>query len=168
MDCAQSHSCRDFVDYDSNLIAVAHQVGTVAQGKQVLKRIDHGCSRGANSRGDGDSAQQQPCAVQKCSAMYMGGQGGPQWTSEIWYGKHDTTSGNIGDSSSAMGRIAWFDAKARKVVGDVQSFDTQLAVMQKDLLFYTWMHERYGCDGTMQTNRTAAVRRPLRPFWRPF
>ena len=20
----------------------------------------------------------------------------------------------------------------------------------------TWMHERYGCDGTMQTNRTAA------------
>ena len=40
--------------------------------------------------------------------------------------------------------------------------------MQKDLLFYTWMHERYGCDGTMQTNRTAAVRRPLRPFWRPF
>ena len=22
--------------------------------------------------------------------------------------------------------------------------------MQKDLLFYTWMHERYGCDGKMQ------------------
>ena len=21
---------------------------------------------------------------------------------------------------------------------------------------YTWMHERYGCDGTMQLNRTAA------------
>lgn len=43
-----------------------------------------------------------------------------------------------------------------QVVGDVASFDTQLGVMQKDLLFYTWMHERYGCDGKMQTNRTAA------------
>jgi hypothetical protein len=21
--------------------------------------------------------------------------------------------------------------------------------MQKDLLFYTWMHERYGCDGEL-------------------
>jgi hypothetical protein len=55
-----------------------------------------------------------------------------------------------------QGRIAWFDAKARKVVGDVSSFDSQLQVMQEDLLFYTWMHERYGCDGKMQTNRTAA------------
>jgi hypothetical protein len=31
MDCAKTHSCRDFVDYDSNLIAVAHEVGTVEQ-----------------------------------------------------------------------------------------------------------------------------------------
>ena len=45
------------------------------------------------------------------------------------------------------GRIAWFDAKARKVTGDAASFDHQLGIMQKDLLFYTWMHERYGCDG---------------------
>ena len=85
--------------------------------------------------------------------------GGPQWTSEIWYGPDDTTGaphGNIGDSCSAMGRIAWFDAKARKVIGDIHSFNTQLGVMQRDLLFYTWMHERYGCDGKMQTNRTAA------------
>ena len=55
-----------------------------------------------------------------------------------------------------MGRIAWFDAKARKNVGDVAAFDQQLSVLQKDLLLYTWMHERYGCDGKMQTNRTAA------------
>ena len=60
--------------------------------------------------------------------------GGPQWTSEIWYGKEDTTSGNIGDSSSGMGRIAWFDGKARKQVGDVTGFDTQIGRMQKDLL----------------------------------
>lgn len=60
--------------------------------------------------------------------------GGPQWTSEIWYGKEDTTGGNTGDSSSGMGRIAWFDGKARKQVGDVTGFDTQIGVMQKDLL----------------------------------
>jgi len=134
MNCAQTHSCRDFVDYDSNLIAVAHSIPpTHALGEAVLHRIDTG--------------------IQKCT-MHQGG--GPQWTSEIWYGKHDTTSGNIGDSSSAMGRIAWFDGKARKVVGDVQGFDKSIGVMQKDLLLYTWMHERYGCDGKMQTNRTAA------------
>ena len=80
MDCAQTHSCRDFVDYDSNLIAAAHKIPPMAQAKAVLKRIDTG--------------------IQPCSAMQKGG---PQWTSEIWYGKHDTTGGNIGDSSSAMG-----------------------------------------------------------------
>lgn len=73
MDCATTHSCRDFVDYDSNLIAVAHEVGTIEQGKKTLKRIDTGCT-GSHDR----------CAVQKCSAMYEGGKGGPQWTSEIW------------------------------------------------------------------------------------
>eukprot|EP01052_Picozoa_sp_SAG31_P024702 SAG31_NODE_2119_length_6406_cov_2.443317_3_plen_112_part_00 len=100
-------------------------------------------------------------AKQKCQAAQGGG---PQWTSEIWYGPRDTTGaphGNIGDSCSAMGRIAWFDAKARKVVGDVAGFDKALSVLQKDLLFYTWMHERYGCDGKMQTNRT--VRSPMKP-----
>jgi len=91
--------------------------------------------------------------IQKCVAAQGGG---PQWVSEIYYGKDDTTGGNIGDSASAMGRIAWFDAKARKMVGDVASFDSQLQLMQNDLLQYTWMHERYGCDGKMQLNRTAA------------
>ena len=33
LNCAQTHSCRDFVDYDSNLIAVAHGIGTDAQSK---------------------------------------------------------------------------------------------------------------------------------------
>jgi hypothetical protein len=37
-----------------------------------------------------------------------------------------------------MGRIAWFDAKARKVIGDVSGFEAQLTVMQTDLLEYTW------------------------------
>ena len=48
-----------------------------------------------------------------------------------------------------MGRIAYFDARARKQVADAAPFDAQLNRMQKDLLFYTWMHERYGCDGEL-------------------
>ena len=32
----------------------------------------------------------------------------------MFYGTHDTTGGNIGDSNCSMGRIAWFDAQARK------------------------------------------------------
>ena len=43
--CAKTHSCRDFVDYDSNLIAVAHGIGGVEQGKAVLKRIDTGIQK---------------------------------------------------------------------------------------------------------------------------
>ena len=58
-----------------------------------------------------------------------------------------------------MGRIAWFDAHARKVTGGataLAAFDGAVAHLSKDLIANTWMHERYGCDGTMQTNRTAA------------
>ena len=43
------------------------------KGKKTLKRIDRGCTGSTDK-----------CAVQKCSAMYDGGKGGPQWTSEIW------------------------------------------------------------------------------------
>ena len=46
-----------------------------------------------------------------------------------------SSHGNIGDSCSAMGRIAYFDAKARVQTADAASFDTQLNRMQKDLLF---------------------------------
>jgi hypothetical protein len=134
MDCVRTRSCRDFVDYDANLIAVGHGVpSTPEQAKAILHRIDAG--------------------IQRCTAMQGGG---PQWVSELYYGKADTIHGNTGDSSSAMGRIAWFDGNARKAVGDVHGFDTQISVLQKDLLRYTWMHERYACNGTMQANRTAA------------
>ena len=153
MDCVATHSCRDFVDYDANTIAVAHNVTTEAEAHAVLHRIDTG--------------------IQRCTAAQGGG---PQWVSEIYYGKADTTHGNIGDSASAMGRIAWFDAKdrsprpcgptltfvrntapqARVNIRDQKGFDTQLERMVNDLILYTWMHERYGCDGTMQRNRTAA------------
>ena len=39
MACAKAHNCRDFVDYDSNVIAVAHGVGGAEKGKKALARI---------------------------------------------------------------------------------------------------------------------------------
>jgi hypothetical protein len=124
---------RDFIDYDSNLIALAHNVPTTAEQRQaILNRIDSG----------------------SCSANSGGG---PQWVSEIYYGKNDTTGGNVGDSRCSMGRIAWFDAHARKLINtnsSLKQFNMNLLLLQKDLIKNTWMHERYGCDGHQQLNRT--------------
>lgn len=124
---------RDFVDYDANLIALAHGVPDPERAARVLKRIDSG----------------------RCSAAQGAG---PQFVSEVYYGKKDTTSGNTGDSWCSMGRIAWFDAHARKLLGSddaLAAFDAQLLVLQDDLIADTWMHERYGCDGKQQQNRTS-------------
>ena len=56
-------STRDFVDYDANLIALAHNVpNTTAQAQKILSRIDRG----------------------RCSAASGAG---PQFVSERYYGK---------------------------------------------------------------------------------
>ena len=78
--------------------------------------------------------------------------------SEEYYGAEDTTNGNQGDSWCSMARIGWFDAHARKRFGteeDLTYFNERIVShIQKDLLVNTWMHERYGCDGAQQENRT--------------
>lgn len=124
---------RDFVDYDSNLIAIAHNVSDDYQSRAIQKRIDSG----------------------SCSAAVGGG---AQFVSEIYYGADDTTNSNQGDSYCAMGRIAWFDARGRKRFGTLDDYsyfrDRILSRMLSDLMSYPWMHERYGCDGQQQENRT--------------
>jgi len=73
-----------------------------------------------------------------------------------YYGNDDVTSGNVGDSWCAMGRIAWFDALSRRRYGDLDGFnDLLLGPLQTLLLGTTWMHERIMCDGQEQLNRTA-------------
>ena len=67
--------------------------------------------------------------------------------SRSYYGPKDTTSGNVGDSWCAMGRIAWFDSHARKYVGTSAALtafnDYTLAPLVRDLIANTWMHERW-------------------------
>ena len=61
---------RDFVDYDSNLIATAAGVPSPSQAARLLGRIDGGrCTHGRAT-----------------------------FVSEVYYGPHDTTNGNVGDS----------------------------------------------------------------------
>jgi hypothetical protein len=159
---------RDFVDYDANLIAAYAGVPSAARAQALFARIDAGtCSANAG--------------------------GGPQWVSEKYYGPKDTLNGNIGDSRCSMGRIAWFDAHARKRYSQEYSkeyskeesqeytqeytqeyskekdreqfsssartssldlFNANLLLLQNNLIEDTWMHERYGCDGKQQLNRT--------------
>jgi hypothetical protein len=120
-------STTDFVDYDSNLIALAHGVPDATRAAKVFSRVDKGhCTHGR--------------------ATYV---------SEVYYGPNDTTNGNIGDSACSMGRIGWFDALARRRFGDQATFDNILLdPLRDDLLRWTWMHERYACDGSPQLNRT--------------
>jgi len=121
-------STRDFVDYDANLIALAHGVASNDRAKKVFGRIDSGrCVHGRAT-----------------------------FVSERYYGKHDTTHGNTGDSWCSMGRVGWFDALARKRYGDQHTFDSLLLdPLVGDVNRWTWLHERYHCDGTPETNRTS-------------
>lgn len=126
------NTVRDFVDYDANLIAVAHGIVGPSRAARVFQRIDDGGQ----------------C---RASATFV---------SERYYGPNDTTGaphGNIGDSWCAMGRIAWFDALGRKRFGDVDGFERYVLHPLQDLLVQnTWMHERLHCDGSQELNRTAA------------
>ena len=112
---------RDLVDYDANLLAVAFGVAPPERAQQVLARVDAG-----------------PCT-----------HGRATWVSEQYYGPEDTYNGNTGDSATAMGRIGWADAHARRRVGDRATYrDAILDPLRADLLERTWLTERYDCSGT--------------------
>lgn len=106
---------------DANLIAVAHGVADADRSRLIQKRVDAG----------------------QCSAASGAG---PQFVSEVYYGPDDTTSGNVGDSWCSMARIGYFDALGRKRFGEPQDLEyfnnVVLAPVQRDVIKYTWMHER--------------------------
>lgn len=126
-DGLQNGSFRDFVDYDANMIALAHGIPSEEQAAKLFQRIDNGTCRAAAT-----------------------------WVSERWYGPEDTKNRNIGDSCSGMGRIAWFEALGRRRYDDLDGFNNRvMEPLQRELLSTLWMHERIGCNGLQQQNRTA-------------
>ena len=123
-------SIRDFVDYDANLISLAHGVPTSTElAQRIMNRVDSGrCTHGRAT-----------------------------FVSEKYYGPKDCTNGNIGDSWCSMGRNGWFDALTRKRFSDRTTFNALiLDPLIGDVRRWTWLWERYSCDGTPQLNRTYA------------
>jgi len=126
-------SVRDFVDYDSNLLAVAFGIASPARAALIMRRINGG--------GCGPA----PVAAGYASTVNAAGL---LDASGVYYGAGDTYHHNLGDSSLAMGRIAWADGRASARVGDVAAFDGRvLDPVRTALLARTWLNERYTCGG---------------------
>eukprot|EP01120_Amphizonella_sp_Union-15-10_P015804 TRINITY_DN8197_c0_g1_i1.p1 TRINITY_DN8197_c0_g1~~TRINITY_DN8197_c0_g1_i1.p1 ORF type:complete len:770 (-),score=131.23 TRINITY_DN8197_c0_g1_i1:4-2313(-) len=115
---------KDMVDYDSNLLAIAFQIPTLQMSEQILKRLDSGsCIHGLASLPR------------------------PTYVSEKYYDSANCYGGNTGDSAVTMGRIGWADATARRVVGDLKTFENVLLNPILNLLNKnTWLYERYTCQ----------------------
>ena len=112
-------SIRDFVDYDSNLLAIAIGVAPPDRASRIFKRVDAGV----------------------CTHVR------PTYVSEKFYGPSDVYAGNIGDSVVAMGRIAWADGLARAAAGDATALQSLvLGPLQAATLRDTWMFERFVCE----------------------
>jgi len=117
---------RDFVDYDSNTLAVAFDVAPTSRYPAVLKRVDSG----------------------NCTHA-----GRATYVSERYYDAANCFLGNTGDSNIAMGRIAWGDGVARYRVGDTSTFYNKIYnPILNDLFRYTWLYERYDCQGKFAHN----------------
>jgi hypothetical protein len=113
-------STRDFIDYDSNLLAVAFGVAPPDRAAKILARVDRG----------------------KCT------HGRATFVSETYYDRKDCYLENIGDSDIAMERIGWADGHARRAVGDIATFEKLvLNPVRDDLIARTWLTERYDCAG---------------------
>jgi hypothetical protein len=118
---------RDFVDYDSNLLATAFVPMSNAQRKKILTRIDGG----------------------NCTHAAPG-----TYISEKLYGPDDVYSCDaakptircVGDSSVSYGRVAWLDAITRKLVGDSDALEQLcIAPIRSEVFRLVWTHERYNC-----------------------
>jgi hypothetical protein len=123
---ADLKTTRDFIDYDSNLLAVAFGVAPDARLGRLLDRVDSGAY--THIRG-----------TWCCELPYSG-------DAEDCY----IVGGDVcGDSIVTLGRIGWADSHARKRVGDLQTFNSLLLEpLQRDLVDDTWLFERYDANGT--------------------
>lgn len=124
----QDGSTRDFIDYDSNLIAVAFGVldRYPERLERLLQRVDNG-------------EHTHVRATWCCEIPYSGDR-------EDCY----IVGGSVcGDSVVTLGRIGYMDALTRQKTRDWKSFQNLLlAPLQRDLLEDVWLYERYDADGT--------------------
>lgn len=123
---ADKKTTRDFVDYDSNLIAVAFGVISDANVSAVLNRVD----RGPYTHVRATWCSEMPYTGDAPDCYIVGGS-------------------VCGDSVVTLARIGWVDSLARKRVKDAATIrNVLLAPLQKDLLANTWLNERYDSSGS--------------------
>jgi hypothetical protein len=114
------NSTLDMVDYDGNLLAVAHGVASSGRSASIMARI----ARGACARPNGYGTA----------------------VSEVPYTSPGHAHG-AGDSFVTMGRIAFVDALALRRTNDSATFELLLGTLRGELLRNTWMYERWQCEG---------------------
>jgi len=114
-------STADFLDIDSNLMAVAFGLADDTRAEKVMQRLK--CL---------------PC-------IRPGGYG--TMPSGRYMGSEQTNGGMTVDSSVAMARVFYLDAIALRRVNDVSTFRRMLTVMQVDQRRNTWMAEWYNSEG---------------------
>lgn len=142
---------RDFVDYDSNLLAVMAGVpDTATRASAILGRIDAGVCSHARPTWISE-VRPSPCVLffvywcacacmrtDLCRPCCCGGQ--------IYYNASNCHLNNTGDSAVSMGRIAWADGRARLAVGGPAAAqaaqDLIIDPIQGDQLENVWMYER--------------------------
>lgn len=120
---------KDFVDYDSNLLATAFVPMSDKRLQAVLRRVDNG----------------------SCTHAAPG-----TYISEKLYGHDDVYNCDaakpeifcVGDSRVSYGRVAWLDAVSRKRAGDYGTYeDLIVAPIRREVFELVWCHERYTCHG---------------------
>ena len=120
---------RDFVDYDSNLLATAFVPMGSERLHATLRRVDNG----------------------SCTHAAPG-----TYISEKLYGHNDVYNCDaakpeifcVGDSRVSYGRVAWLDALSRKRAGDYKTFEELIvAPIRREVFELVWCHERYTCNG---------------------
>jgi hypothetical protein len=120
---------RDFVDYDSNLIALAFGVldGQSNRISAVFDRIER--NPAAHARATWVSEKEYTGEPTDCYSGPVG-------------------NGLCGDSNMTMARIGWVDSLARKRYGDVSTYQNKLLTpLQNDLIQNVWLTERYDENG---------------------
>ena len=122
----------DYVDYAANAMAIWQGVADEERAKKIVRRIAQGNCTGAGKRGTWVSER-------------------PFYSFDVDKVTPDKFPKLQGDSTSAEGRVALMDARAGLAMGDPDSLayfnNNLLGPIQEDLLQYTWLTERYTCDG---------------------
>ena len=165
-------STRDFVDYDSNLMTIAYGIlkdssrGSSDSGSSSTTSITSSTAATTTTTttttttstisATTTTAATSSSAIDRVINRIDNGENThirATWCSEIPYSGNSSDCYIVGgdycgDSIVTLARIGYIDAIARKQIGDLETFEKLILLpLQKDLIQYTWLYERYDNNG---------------------